>query len=90
MSDVNEWFELTYAQYLTIPRSILESMPTEWQAKFVALLEQLDDTVRWRPPSGRYWVRLKDGQGRYVHDPLMNYRHPDVRYIETLRRMEAP
>ena len=70
---VHGWFELSYAQYLTIPRSVLQSMPTEWQARFVACLEQLDEAIRWRPETGRYWVRLKDGQGRFVRDPLMDY-----------------
>lgn len=50
-------------------------MPLEWQYKFTELLNELDDTIDWRPDSGRYWVRLKDGKGRYVHDPLMEYRH---------------
>lgn len=27
-SPVSDWFELSYANYLTIPRSILEAMPT--------------------------------------------------------------
>jgi len=70
---VHGWFELSYAQYLTIPRSVLQSMPDEWQARFVACLEQLDEAIRWRPETGRYWVRLKDGDGRFVRDPLMDY-----------------
>lgn len=70
---VHTWFELTYAQYLTIPRSLLQSMPVEWQQRFVECLEELDDTFDWRPREGRYWVQLKDGRGRYVEDPLMDY-----------------
>jgi hypothetical protein len=72
--DIHHWFELTYAQYLTIPRSILQSMPDEWQSKFVALLEELDETIDWRPSEGRYWVTLKDGKGRFVSDPLQDYQ----------------
>jgi hypothetical protein len=72
---ISLWFELTYAQYLTIPRSILESMPHQWQAEFATLLAELDDTLDWRPKEGRYWVQLKDGKGRYKHDPFMEYRH---------------
>ena len=71
--DVHNWFELSYAQYLTVPRSVLQSMPSEWQRKFVALLEEMDETIDWRPKEGRYWVRLKDSKGRYVADPLMDY-----------------
>jgi len=45
---IHDWFGLTYAQYLAIPRSILQSMPIDWQEKFVACLEQLDEQFEWR------------------------------------------
>jgi hypothetical protein len=83
---VHGWFELTYAQYLTIPRSILEAMPHEWQERFVACLEQLDATFDWLPREGRYWCRLRDAEGRFVEDPLMQYRRPDYAHIKSLRR----
>lgn len=73
MEPVHLWFELTYAQYLTIPRSLLQSMPQEWQSRFVRCLEELDSAFDWRPEQGRYWVRLKDDNGRFVQDPLMDY-----------------
>ena len=73
MKSIHHWFELTYAQYLTIPRSVLQSMPDEWQARFVACLEELDATIDWRPPEGRYWVELRDDQGKFTHDPLKDY-----------------
>ena len=78
---IHEWFELTYAEYLTIPRSVLQSMPSEWQSEFVALLEVLDETIDWRPAAGRYWVTLRDGQGRLVADPLRDYQR-GRRHIE--------
>ena len=71
---VHDWFELSYAQYLTIPRSVLQSMPVEWQKKFVDCLNELDATIDWRPEAGSYWVKLKDDNGKYVHDPLMDYQ----------------
>lgn len=73
---VHEWFELTYAQYLTIPRSVLESMPDKWQEKFVDCLTELDNTIDWRPTEGRYWVQLKDDKGKYKQDPFREYRYP--------------
>lgn len=82
---IHEWFELTYAQYLTIPRSVLQSMPVVWQRLFVWCLQELDDMMDWRPKSGRYWVKLKDGEGRYVHDPLMDYQR-GRRHIEPRAR----
>lgn len=70
---IHEWFELSYAQYLTIPRSVLQSMPYDWQYKFTALLNELDEAIDWRPKEGRYWVKLKDAKGKYIHGPLMDY-----------------
>ena len=43
---VHGWFELSYANYLTIPRSLMQSMPVEWQQRMVACLEELDDAFR--------------------------------------------
>ncbi len=71
---IHLWFELSYAQYLTVPRSVLQSMPHEWQERFVKCLEELDEKIDWRPEEGRYWVQLKDSKGRYVHDTLMDYQ----------------
>jgi len=84
--DVHGWFSLSYSQYLTIPRSILEAMPAEWQSKFVELMIELDDTFDWRPETGRYWCRLKDGDGQFVHDPFMEYRRPNFDAIEKARK----
>ena len=83
---ISEWFNLSYAQYLTIPRSILQAMPLDWQERFTACLMELDDTFDWRPEEGRYWVRLKDAKGRYASDPFMQYRHPNIEVIESCRR----
>lgn len=80
-SPVNFWFELTYAQYLTVPRSILEEMPLGWQEDFVRLMNELDETFDWRPEYPlRYWVKMRDMKtGRFVslgeNDPLMEYRY---------------
>jgi len=74
--DLHLWWELSYAQYLTIPRSVMQAMPDDWQKKMAKLLNELDETLEWRPKDGRYWVKLKDERGRYMKDPLENYRHP--------------
>ena len=70
---IHGWFELSHAQYLTIPRSALQSMPAEWQARLVECLHQLDEAIDWRPPSGRYWVNLRDGDDRELFDRLADY-----------------
>jgi len=43
--DISLWFNLTYAAYLVLPRLWLETMPIEWQQKFVALLNEIPDTL---------------------------------------------
>lgn len=70
---IHDFFELSYAQYLTIPRSVLQSMPDEWQRDFVRLLDALEGTIDWRPKEGRYWVQLKNRRGRYMEDQFMDY-----------------
>lgn len=39
---LHEWFGLSYASWLTIPRSVLQSMPAEWQHRFLMCLEEMD------------------------------------------------
>lgn len=85
---IHLWFELSNAEYLTIPRSIMQAMPEDWQHKMANLLAELDKSYSWRPKDGRYWVKLKDKKGRYVLDPLRYYRHPDKEYIESLKRIK--
>ncbi len=38
---VHGWFGLTYANYMVLPRTLLQSMPLAWQTQFVELLEDL-------------------------------------------------
>lgn len=71
---LHTWWELSYAQYLTIPRTAMQSMPDKWQGKMAALLNELDERLDWRPEQGCYWVRLKDYEGRFMHDPLADYQ----------------
>jgi hypothetical protein len=82
--DVHGWFGLTYASYLTLPRSILQAMPAAWQHEFVRLLDQL--SAEYTAPIDthtRYAVLLRDGRGRFRgHDPLRHYRYPDRGAIE--------
>lgn len=82
--DMSQWFELSYAQYLTIPRLVIEAMPLEWQHKMAALLTEMDESFDWRPKGGRYWVKLKDSRGRFCSAPLADYRRGHEE-IEKLR-----
>lgn len=83
-SPINEWFELSYAQFLTVPRIILENMPYEWQVAMKKLLDEMDSTFDWHPKEGRYWVRLRDGEGRFSAPDLCEYRHGSVEHLRTV------
>lgn len=86
------WWSLSYAQFLTVPRVAIQSMPTEWQDKFAALLNEMDDRLDWRPEEGRYFVQKNIAEDEYdsaiggYPDPVLvpvtyeeaNYRHQRV------------
>lgn len=77
MSAVHNWFGLTYASYLVLPRSLMEGMPEEWQEKFVALLDEMRETYDCMQIEDNYTVKLRDEKtGRFIEDPLRNYRRP--------------
>lgn len=75
---IHEWFSLTYANYLVVPRSVLQSMPEDWQHAFVCLLEQMERRyghLDWPD----YDVRCRDGGGRYRADPIPHYNRGRTR-----------
>jgi hypothetical protein len=39
---IHSWFGVSYANYLVLPRAVLQSMPKPWQHRFTALLEEKD------------------------------------------------
>lgn len=49
-------FGLSYANYLVLPRTLLQSMPDEWQTQFVTLLETLEEAFAHVPQAGVYEV----------------------------------
>ena len=65
-------FGLTYANYLVLARSKLQSMPDEWQARFVAMLADLHAAFDVEEPYG-YRVQAVDAGGRFVRDPIPHY-----------------
>lgn len=86
------WFNLTYASYLTVPRSLLEAMPKKWQRRFYKLFSEVDEAFpQGCPAEGQHYeVHTRDETGRFVADPLREYRHPDVRLIDSLRKPRWP
>ncbi|MET9880793.1 hypothetical protein ABZZ36_40260 [Actinacidiphila glaucinigra] len=37
-----QWFSLSYANYLALPSTLLQSMPVEWQEHMVTCLEEME------------------------------------------------
>lgn len=67
---VHAWFGLSYAHYLTVPRSIMQAMPKEWQERMVELMNELGDSYDWHPESFIYYVMAAflDEDGHVKHD----------------------
>ncbi|MEU3565757.1 hypothetical protein [Kitasatospora sp. NPDC006786] len=53
---VHEWFGLSYAAYLVLPRTLLQSMPAAWQQRLVACLRDLDTAFAHVPQAEAYDV----------------------------------
>lgn len=79
---LHTYFGLSYANYLVVPRSILQSMPDEWQGKMASLLEEMRDTlldqkIDW-PAEGLkcdvLLTRLEKYVTPRVHDDLADYQ----------------
>lgn len=69
---IHGWFELTYSSYLVMHRTLLQSMPDEWQDRFVGLLEQLREAFAHVEQASSYWVRATDGR-KFISEPVPDY-----------------
>jgi hypothetical protein len=67
------WFELSYSSYLVLHRVALQSMPDDWKLKFVAMLEEMRETIDTSTFPSEFEVRAKE-DGKYVSDPWRDYR----------------
>jgi hypothetical protein len=53
---IHKHFGLSYSNYLVLPRTLLQSMPDEWQTKFVGLLKEMDEAFEHVPQAEAYKV----------------------------------
>ncbi len=83
---IHNWFGLTYASYLVLPRVLMQEMPSEWQAKMVVLLNEAQEA--WEHDDN-YTVYLRDKNGKFKEDPLRKYKYPDWDAIEAVRKKVA-
>lgn len=80
-----DWFGLSYASWLTLPRSMMHEMPDDWQRRMAELLHEWDAT--WNSdgmPTPHVGAKIG---GKFTRWPgwLLNYRHPDRASIDALR-----
>lgn len=73
---IHAWFGLTYSNYLVLHRAVLQSMPDDWQARFVGMLDELRETcdrAKLECPND-FRVHVVDARGRFIRDPIPHYR----------------
>lgn len=80
-----DWFGMSYASWLTMPRVMMHAMPDDWQERMAVLCEEWDaawDSSDLPTPS----VQARSN-GRFTKWPrwLLNYRHPDRKAIDSIR-----
>lgn len=81
---MHEFFELSYAQYLVLQRSVIQSMPLPWRIRLRVLLDELDETIDWRRDG--YVVRREDEDGDEIEDDLADYQRGRRRIPHLPRR----
>lgn len=76
---VHEYFELTYASYKVLPRTLMQSMPIKWQERFVALMREMEDAYSHVSASfpGEYAVTPKKN-GKFCKETIPHYRRGRV------------
>ena len=81
-----DWFGLSYASFITLPRVLAHAMPDEWQDKMADLLIEYEETFPNQPELGTR-VQATTLTGKLTKFPrwILNYRYPDVKEIEKLK-----
>ena len=78
---VHSYCGLDYINFFTLPRTVLQDMPTKWQDKFIELIKELDyktEYRQWLMEKGiNLFVTAKKGKKFCkIPEELWNYRHP--------------
>lgn len=76
---IHGWFGLSYANYLVLPRTLLQSMPDAWQTRFVACLRELDQAFDHVEQALAYRVTPVDEGGRVISEPVPHYERGRAR-----------
>lgn len=76
---IHTWFSLTYCAYQVVPRLLLDDCPEHIQDKFIEVMDYIEEHYDNTTFISKYMVRGKDSDGKFVTDPLSDYRHGDAR-----------
>ena len=71
---MHTWFNLSYAAYMVLPRTIIQEMPVDWQERMVRLMDEADAKYGDQVIENNYVVQLRGDNGRFKDDPLRYYR----------------
>ncbi len=84
---LDQWFGLSHASFLTMPRVLMNEMPDEWKGKMAALLTEFDDEFPQSEIDLGTRVQCTRG-GKLVATPeaLISYRRPDAQFVESCRQ----
>ena len=63
---IHTWFELSYANYQVLHRTLMQSMPVQWQQRMVACMEELRDAFAHIEQAETY--DIVPGDDRYLSD----------------------
>lgn len=77
--DVHTFFGLTYANYAVFRRSMLQSMPTNWQHRFTELIREMDDFFGNPNIPQSCSVSWFGENGKFTKDPVPNYNRGRTR-----------
>jgi hypothetical protein len=71
---IHEWFSLTYASYLVLRRSVLQSAPVDVQARLVSVLRELAELFDEEAMDANFVVQVRsESSGKFVDDPYADY-----------------
>jgi hypothetical protein len=78
-NDLSQYYGKDESQYLVLQRSVLTAMPSEFQRKLVALLEELDHTVDFEKVPSMFSVVARNNKGQYSNDEFADYKNsPEI------------
>jgi hypothetical protein len=79
------WFGLDRASWLTMPRVMMHEMPDDWQRRMADLLIEWDATWDSSAMPSPHVSAKRNGKFTRWPEWLLNYRHPQLDKINSLR-----